>query len=98
MPWSRGGAAYDRAGPLPTLMAVVNEDPDPPSRAGAMWPVIRGLLDHVPSRRLGPDEAERMLRQVAEAGGGSTTAPFPGVPPHAARGGTVAETHNGEQP
>ena len=90
-----GRPAYDRAGPLPTLMAVVNEDPDPPSRAGAMWPVIRGLLDHVPSRRLGPDEAERMLRQVAEAGGGSTTAPFPGVPPHAARGGTVAETHNG---
>jgi hypothetical protein len=90
-----GRPAYDRAGPLPTLMAVVNEDPDPPSRAGAMWPVIRGLLDHVPSRRLGPDEAERMLRQVAEAGGGSTTAPFPGVPPHAARGGTVAETHTG---
>ena len=45
-----GRPAYDRAGALPTLMAVVNEDPDPPTRAGALWPVIRGLLDHVPSR------------------------------------------------
>ena len=43
-----GRPAYDRAGALATLMAVVNEDPDPPSRAGALWPVIRGLLDHVP--------------------------------------------------
>ena len=66
-----GRPAYDRAGALPTLMAVVNEDPDPPSRAGALWPVIRGLLDHVPSRRLGPAEAERMLREVAEAAGGA---------------------------
>ena len=66
-----GRPAYDRAGALATLMAVVNEDPDPPSRAGALWPVIRGLLDHVPSRRLGPDEAERMLRQIAETADGS---------------------------
>ena len=71
-----GRPAYDRAGALPTLMAVVNEDPDPPSRAGELWPVIRGLLDHVPSRRLGPDEAERMLRQVAGSGAGSGTVPL----------------------
>jgi serine/threonine protein kinase len=76
-----GRPAYDRAGPLPTLMAVVNEDPDPPSRAGVLWPVIRGLLDHVPSRRLSPDEAERMLRQVAETGGGSGTAVLPALAP-----------------
>ena len=68
-----GRPAYDRPGALPTLMAVVNEDPDPPSRAGALWPVIRGLLDHVPSRRLGPAEAGRMLREVAEEGSGPGT-------------------------
>ncbi len=90
-----GRPAYDRAGPLPTLMAVVNEDPDPPSRAGVLWPVIRGLLDHVPSRRLGPDEAERMLRQVAEAGGGSSTTPFPAVPPAVAPSGTPDGTRSG---
>ena len=72
-----GRPAYDRQGALPTLMAVVNEDPDPPSRAGALWPVIRGLLDHVPSRRLGPAEAGRMLREVAEESGGPGTAALP---------------------
>ena len=76
-----GRPAYDRAGALATLMAVVNEDPDPPSRAGALWPVIRGLLDHVPSRRLGPDEAERMLREIAETAGGFTDHRVPRVPP-----------------
>jgi serine/threonine protein kinase len=74
-----GRPAYDRQGALPTLMAVVNEDPDPPSRAGALWPVIRGLLDHVPSRRLDADEAGRMLREIAEKGGGSGTAAFPAL-------------------
>ena len=74
-----GRPAYDRQGALPTLMAVVNEDPDPPSRAGALWPVIRGLLDHVPSRRLDADEAGRMLREIAETGGGSGTAAFPAL-------------------
>lgn len=73
----RGGPAYDRAGALPTLMAVVNKDPDPPSRAGALWPVIRGLLDHVPARRLGPGEAERMLREIAESGDGLSHCPRP---------------------
>jgi serine/threonine protein kinase len=72
-----GRPAYDRGGALPTLMAVVNEDPDPPSRAGELWPVIRGLLDHVPSRRLGPDEAGRMLRQIAGSSDGSGTVPLP---------------------
>ena len=60
-----GRPPYDRAGVLPTLMAVVSEDPDPPRRAGALWPVISGLLAADPSRRLSSDAAERMLRQVA---------------------------------
>ena len=87
-----GRPAYARAGALATLMAVVNEDPDSPSRAGALWPVIRSLLDHVPSRRPGPDEAERMLREIADTVGGSRTASFPVVPPPAAGGGTVPRT------
>ena len=90
-----GRPAYDRAGPLPTLMAVVNEDPDPPSRAGVLWPVIRGLLDHVPSRRLDPDETERMLRQVAEAAAGPNTAPFPAVRPADDGAAAVGRTRAG---
>ena len=90
-----GRPAYDRAGALPTLMAVVNEDPDPPSRAGILWPVIRGLLDHVPSRRLGPDEAERMLRRVAESGEGSRTAEFPTLAQGTTPGAGAERTHPG---
>ncbi len=89
-----GRPAYDRAGPLPTLMAVVSEDPDPPSRAGALWPVIRGLLDHVPSRRLGPAEAERLLRQVAGAGAAHVIAPLAEFPPPAVPGAAANRTRS----
>jgi eukaryotic-like serine/threonine-protein kinase len=54
-------------------MAVVSEDPDPPRRAGIMWPVISGLLEADQSRRLSSAAAEQMLRQVTESG----TAPMP---------------------
>ena len=63
-----GRPPYEREGALPTLMAVVSEDPDPPRRAGIMWPVISGLLEADPSRRLSSAAAEQMLRQVAESG------------------------------
>jgi eukaryotic-like serine/threonine-protein kinase len=84
-----GRPPYDRAGALPTLMAVVHEDPDPPVRAGPLWPVIRGLLDHVPSRRLDAGETERMLRQVADGADEPGTAPLPAAPePEAGSGAT----------
>lgn len=76
-------------------MAVVNKDPDPPSRAGALWPVIRGLLDHVPARRLGPAEAGRLLREIAESGDGSKTAPLPAALPGKADGGKAERTRQG---
>ncbi len=90
-----GRPAYDRAGALATLMAVVNEDPDPPSRAGALWPVIRGLLDHVPSRRLGPAETGRMLRQIAESADGPATSPLLITEPEAARDGNAGQARTG---
>jgi eukaryotic-like serine/threonine-protein kinase len=72
-----GRPPYDRAGALPTLMAVVSEDPDPPRRAGMMWPVISGLLEADPARRLSSAAAEQMLRQVAESVPVPVTAPMP---------------------
>ena len=75
-----GRPPYDRAGALATLMAVVHEDPDPPALAGPLWPVIRGLLDHVPSRRLDAGETERMLRQVADGADEPGTAPLTAAP------------------
>ncbi|HEY9240585.1 MAG TPA: protein kinase [Streptosporangiaceae bacterium] len=80
-----GRPPYDRAGALPTLMAVVHEDPDPPARAGPLWPVIRSLLDHVPSRRPDAGETERMLRRVAEGISEPGTAPLPAQPEPAGR-------------
>jgi eukaryotic-like serine/threonine-protein kinase len=72
-----GRPPYDRAGALPTLMAVVSEDPDPPLRAGIIWPVISGLLEADQSRRLSSAAAEQMLRHVAESGTAPVTAPMP---------------------
>jgi eukaryotic-like serine/threonine-protein kinase len=74
-----GRPPYQRAGALPTLMAVVSENPDPPRRAGILWPVISGLMAADPSGRLSPAAAWRMLRQVAESGAAPVTAPLPGA-------------------
>ncbi|MFF0246830.1 protein kinase domain-containing protein [Streptosporangium sandarakinum] len=63
-----GRAPHDRGGALPTMHAVLNDEPDPPVRAGRLAPVLEGLLRKDPARRLSYDEAERMLREVAEGG------------------------------
>src|SRR5689334_3735844 len=81
-----GRPPYDRPGALPTMMAVVSEDPDPPQHAGILWPVIRGLLATDPSDRLSPAAAEQMLRQVAESGAARVTAPLTGADPLPAPG------------
>lgn len=76
--WSLGATLYaavegrppfGRDGTMAVLTAVVGDDPDPPSRAGALWPVIDGLLRKVPGERLGAAEAERLLHRVAEDNG-----------------------------
>ncbi len=61
-----GRPPYDRPGALATLTAVVTGEPDPPSRCGALWPVIRGLLTQDPAQRLKSVAAAQMLREVAE--------------------------------
>jgi eukaryotic-like serine/threonine-protein kinase len=64
-----GRPPYERGGALPTLTAVVTEDPDPPRLAGPLWPVISGLLRREPARRIGATQAEQMLREAAVAPG-----------------------------
>ncbi|MGA5423029.1 serine/threonine-protein kinase [Streptomyces lavendulocolor] len=51
------------------LHAVVEEDFRPPAAAGPLLPVVRGLLQRDPARRMGAAEAERLLRAYAETGG-----------------------------
>jgi eukaryotic-like serine/threonine-protein kinase len=72
--WSLGATVYaavegrppfERDGSMAILTAVVSDDPDRPSRAGPLWPVISGLLRKDPGDRLDAAEVERLLRRVA---------------------------------
>jgi serine/threonine protein kinase len=50
------------------LHAVVVGDIQPPAQAGPLLPVVRGLLERDPDRRLDADRAERMLRAFRDTG------------------------------
>ena len=63
-----GRAPFERNSPLASLTAVVTDEAEPAMNAGSLSPVITGLLAKDPAQRLGPIEAERMLRQVATGG------------------------------
>ncbi|MER5948837.1 serine/threonine-protein kinase [Streptomyces sp. NPDC001904] len=58
------------------LHAVVYEEIRPPAEAEPLLPVIQGLLQREPARRLGLDEAERLLRAYIATG----ATPQPAVP------------------
>ncbi|MFF7353454.1 protein kinase [Streptomyces filipinensis] len=71
------------------LHAVVAADIRPPAEAEPLLPVVRGLLERDPDRRLGAAPAEQMLRTFLETG---RTPPAPGpsgtpAPGHAHRTG-----------
>ncbi|MFF1558336.1 protein kinase [Streptomyces sp. NPDC058279] len=50
------------------LHAVVHDEIEPPAQAGPLRPVIRGLLERDPERRLGAAEAERLLSAYVATG------------------------------
>jgi serine/threonine protein kinase len=50
------------------LHAVVVGDIQPPAQAGPLLPVVRGLLERDPDRRLDADRAERMLQAFRDTG------------------------------
>jgi serine/threonine protein kinase len=64
-----GHAPYERSSTVATLTALATEDPPPARRAGALGPMIEGLLRRSPADRLDPATVERLLRQAE--------APFP---------------------
>ncbi|WP_156721751.1 serine/threonine-protein kinase [Streptomyces apocyni] len=68
-----GHSPFRQDTPWSTLRAVVEDELPPPSRAGALTPVIEGLLRKEPAERLSAADAERALRSVATGG-----APPPG--------------------
>ncbi|MCI3276099.1 serine/threonine-protein kinase [Streptomyces cylindrosporus] len=61
------------------LHAVVFDDIRPPAQAGPLLPVVRGLLERDPDRRLDAAQAERMLRAFRDTG--RTPQPPPGYSP-----------------
>ncbi|WBB67531.1 serine/threonine-protein kinase [Micromonospora sp. WMMD812] len=56
-----GQAPYARSNAMATLTALATELPDPMRRAGALRPVLTGLLQRDPWRRLTAAEAEPLL-------------------------------------
>jgi serine/threonine protein kinase len=73
-----GRPPFDRDGVLASLTAVVADEPDPPSRAGPLWPVISGLLRKDPEARLTAAEAGQLLSRIAEKHAAAPAAPAPG--------------------
>ncbi|MEU3339916.1 protein kinase [Streptomyces sp. NPDC006668] len=59
-----GRAPFERASALAEVTAVVVEEPRPAVRAGALAPVLRGLLEKDPGRRAAAADAEAALSGI----------------------------------
>ncbi|MEU8256471.1 serine/threonine-protein kinase [Micromonospora inaquosa] len=60
-----GQSPYARSSAMATLSALATDPPDPMRRAGPLRPVLTGLLQRDPWRRLTAVEAEPLLRSAA---------------------------------
>ncbi len=63
-----GHPPFDREGALASLTAVVTEEPDPPTRAGPLWPAISGLLRKDPDQRLSASRGGRAATAAGRTG------------------------------
>jgi serine/threonine protein kinase len=70
-----GHSPFARATAMATLTALATEPPDPVRRAGALTPVLTGLLRKDPEQRLTAAEVERRLRGVTHNGDGAAETP-----------------------
>ncbi|MGH3329554.1 MAG: serine/threonine-protein kinase, partial [Streptomycetales bacterium] len=74
-----GRAPHERGAALPTLTAVVNDEPDPAELAGPLEAVLDGLLRKDPAERLGAREAVALLEAVAGGGQPASAPPETGT-------------------
>ncbi|MEV0730813.1 protein kinase [Polymorphospora sp. NPDC050346] len=81
-----GRPPFDRGDPIETMHAVVEDPPAPMTRAGVLGPMLMGLLEKDPARRLDTHTARNMLRELlagqlaSKAPGHLTTDPYSVVP------------------
>lgn len=82
-----GKPPFDKGQAIPTLTAVLSEEPQISKNAGALGPVIEALLEKDPADRPSAAEAGSMLARVAAGDAGSAAtaaatavAPAPTVP------------------
>ncbi|MEV8122866.1 serine/threonine-protein kinase [Streptomyces sp. NPDC085944] len=82
-----GASPFHRDSLGGVLHAVVTEEIRPPAQAGPLLPVVRGLLERDPRRRLDAASAQRMLRAYLSTGRTPATAAAAatGGPPRARR-------------
>ncbi|SEL26180.1 serine/threonine-protein kinase [Nonomuraea pusilla] len=73
-----GRAPFSRDSWAATVAAVLRDEPEPPVRAGALQPVIMGLLRRDPAARMPADEAAHLLHLAAS--GQHSTVPVPPQP------------------
>ena len=73
-----GEPPFDRGKPIPTLAAVVYDEPRPPRRAGSLGPTLMSLLSKAPHARPSGAEVAAALRGVVE--GRSRTTSVAGPP------------------
>jgi hypothetical protein len=64
-----GRSPFQREDTQATLAAILHHRPETPAHAGRLWPVIKGLLDKDPIRRLGAEQARELLANVVRAAG-----------------------------
>ena len=61
-----GEPPFDAGQAIPTLAAVLHDEPRPMQRAGSLEPVVAALLEKDPARRPAYDTVRRMLDDVVE--------------------------------
>ncbi|MEU8797922.1 serine/threonine-protein kinase [Spirillospora sp. NPDC048819] len=62
---TEGKAPHHRSDAMAVLAAVMTQDVPPPRNAGPLAPVLTGLLERDPVRRLSGDRAEEALKAIA---------------------------------
>jgi hypothetical protein len=60
-----GRPPHQRTDPVSVLAAILTEDPPPPRNAGPLGPVLQGLLQRDPARRMPAAEAAGLLERIA---------------------------------